>query len=183
MYGKKMMGGGMARMAEGGLTEQKAKRPNPYDGNEPEANEVEKEVETQNFAKGGMAKADIVAAHNKAKKVMPQFQKEYGKEKGKSIAYATMMKQQKEGMAEGGGVKGPVMAIIAKLAKKPMEASDKLGEMAAEEEGGGEEGMGMMREAKMAAAEEVMGALKSGDKEMFAGALENFMRACGGYDD
>lgn len=178
-----MMGGGMVRMADGGLTEQKAKRPNPYDGNEPEAAEVQKELETQNFAKGGMAKADIVAADKKAKELMPKFQKEYGKEKGKAIAYATMRKQQKEGMADGGEVKGPVMAIVAKLAKKPMEASEKLGEMAAEEEGGGEERMGMMREAKMAAAEEVMGALKSGDKEMFAGALENFMRACGEYED
>ena len=185
MYGKKMM-------AQGGLTEQKAKRPNPYDGNEPEAAEVEKELETQNFAKGGMAKADIVAADRKAKELMPKFQKEYGKDKGKAIAYATMRKQQKgmmgggmvDGMAEGGGVKGPVMAIIAKLAKKPTEMSEKLGE-AASAEGGEEapEGMGGMREAKMAAAEEVMSALKSGDKEMFAGALENFMRACGEYED
>ena len=45
-----------------------------------------------------------------------------------------------------------------------------------------EESMGGMEEAKMAAAEEVMGALKSGDKSAFAGALENFMKACS-YED
>jgi hypothetical protein len=184
MYGKKM--------AYGGLTESKAKRPNDYDGNEKEANELEKELETENFAKGGMAKSKITAAHKKAKELMPEFQKEYGKEKGKQIAYATMMKQEKgmmgggmvDKMADGGEVgkgKGAVMAIVARLAKKPMQMSKEM-----ESEGEGEEmesGMGGMREAKMAAAEEVMSALKSGDKEMFAGALENFMRACGEYED
>ena len=179
MYGKKMM-------ATGGLVEQKAKRPNPYDGNEPEANEVEKEAETQNFAKGGMAKAKIVAAHKKAKELMPDFQKEYGKEKGKEIAYATMMKQEKNKMADGGSVDGKgknaVMAIVAKLAKKPSEMSQKLGEEASGEEMESESEISGMEAAKMAAAEEVMGALKSGDKEAFAGALENFMRSCS-YED
>ena len=135
MYGKKMMGGGMAKMAEGGLTEQKIKRSNPYTGNEKEAMDMEKEAMPAKMADGGM-----------------------------------------------GGKKPAVMAIIAKMAKKPVEASGKMGEMAKEEE---EEGMseesGMM-EAKMAAAEEVMGALKSGDKTAFAGALENFMKACS-YED
>ena len=175
MYGK-------MKMAYGGLTEQKAKRQSDYDGNEPEANELEKELETENFAKGGMAKSKITAAHKKAKELMPEFQKEYGKEKGKSIAYATMMKQEKEKMADGGMPKGKgaVMAIVARLAKKPMEMSEKMGEEGEEMES---EEMGGMREAKMAAAEEVMSALKSGDKEMFAGALENFMRACGDYED
>lgn len=171
-------------MAYGGLTEQKAKRPNDYDGNEPEANELEKELETENFAKGGMAKSKIIAADKKAKELMPEFQKEYGKEKGKAIAYATMRKQEKEKMADGGMPKGKgaVMAIVARLAKKPMEMSEKMGEEGESEEMESEE-MGGMREAKMAAAEEVMSALKSGDKEMFAGALENFMRACGDYED
>lgn len=174
MYGKKM--------AYGGLTEQKAKRPSDYDGNETEANELEKELETENFAKGGMAKSKITAAHKKAKELMPEFQKEYGKEKGKAIAYATMMKQEKEKMADGGMAKGKgaVMAIVAKLAKKPMEMSK---EMSSEGEEMESEEMGGMREAKMAAAEEVMSALKSGDKEMFTGALENFVRACGDYED
>lgn len=178
MYGKKM--------ATGGLVEHKAKRPNPYDGNEPEADEVERETESQNFAHGGMSKEKLTKAHEKARELMPQFQKEYGKEKGKSIAYATMTKQAKEGMAEGGevGKKGAVMAIVARLAKKPSEIGKEMGDTAVEraEEGGGEEGMGGMREAKMAAAEEVMSALKSGDREGFAGALENFMKACGDYE-
>lgn len=134
MYGKKMMGGGMVKkMAEGGLTEQKAKRPNPYTGNEPEAKEVEKETMSQKFAEGGMA-----------------------------------------------GKKGAVMAIVAKLAKRPKEMSEGMQEEAEMEEK--EESMGGMEEAKMAAAEEVMGALKSGDKSAFAGALENFMKACS-YED
>lgn len=141
MYGKKMM-------ATGGLVEQKAKRPNPYDGNEKEADEVEKETESQNFAKGGMAKK----------------------------------------MAEGGEAskKGAVMAIVARLAKKPTEMSSELGKAAEgegsalEKETGGEEAseMGGMEEAKLAAAEELMGALKSGDKRAFASSLENFMKAC-----
>jgi len=130
MYGKKMMGGGMVKkMAEGGLTEQKAKRPNPYTGNEPEAKEVEKETSSQKFADGGMT-----------------------------------------------GKKGAVMAIVAKLARKPKEMSEAMQEEAEMEEK--KESMGSMEEAKMAAAEEVMDALKSGDKSAFADALENFMRAC-----
>jgi hypothetical protein len=134
MYGKKMMGGGMAKMAEGGLTEQKIKRSNPYTGNEKEAMDMEKEAMPAKMADGGM-----------------------------------------------GGKKPAVMAIITKMAKKPVEASGKMGEMAKEEEEGMSEESGMM-EAKMAAAEEVMGALKSGDKTAFAGALENFMKACS-YED
>jgi hypothetical protein len=129
MYGKKkmMMGGGMvSKMAEGGLTEQQAKRPNPYTGNEPEAKEMEKETSAK-MADGGMAKG-----------------------------------------------KPAVMAIVAKLAKKPMSESGKMNEEMEDERGE----MEASKEAKMAAAEEVMSALKSGDKEMFAGALENFMRAC-----
>ena len=144
MYGKKMMGGGMAKMAEGGLTEQKIKRSNPYTGNEKEAMDMEKEAMGNKMAYGGMAEKK---------------------------------------MADGGmgGKKPAVMAIIAKMAKKPVEASGKMGEMAKEEEEGMSEESGMM-EAKMAAAEEVMGALKSGDKTAFAGALENFMKACS-YED
>jgi hypothetical protein len=135
MYGKKkMMGGGMvSKMADGGLTEQKAKRPNPYTGNEPEMKEMESETSSQKFADGGMA-----------------------------------------------GKKGAVMAIVAKLAKKPMATSKEMSGEETEENDRmeEEEGMEASKEAKMAAAEEVMGALKSGDKEAFAGALENFMRAC-----
>lgn len=142
MYGKKM------KMAYGGLTEQKAKRPNDYDGNEKEADELQKELETENFAHGGMSKKK---------------------------------------MAEGGEVKdkkGAVMAIVARLAKKPTEMSEQLGKEAKGEESaveketeGMEESSGMM-EAKMAAADELMGAMKSGDKQALVGALENFMRAC-----
>lgn len=85
---------------------------------------------------------------------------------------------ESEKMADGGmsGKKPAVMAIVAKLAKKPTEMSQKMGEEAKEERE--EMADGGMMEAKMAAAEEVMDALKSGDKSAFAGALENFMRAC-----
>lgn len=131
MYGK-------MKMADGGMTPVKAKRPNPYNGNEEDMKDMEKETSTQNFAKGGMA-----------------------------------------------GKKGAVMAIVAKLAKKPSKMGEALSEGEGEEENGmemEEEGMGASKEAKMAAAEEVMSALKSNNKEMFAGALENFMRACS-YED
>lgn len=87
-------------------------------------------------------------------------------------------------MADGGPVdkkKGAVMAIIAKLGKKPM-SSPGNDMMESEDEGEGEEGS-VSGEAKMAAAEEVMSALKSGDKMAFAGALENFIRCCGNMED
>jgi len=98
---------------------------------------------------------------------------------------ANEMESEAEGkkMADGGmGKKPAIMAIIAKMAKKPTEASSKMGEMSEEGESEEMESEGGMMEAKMAAAEEVMGALKSGDKAAFAGALENFMRACN-YED
>lgn len=129
MYGKKMMGGGMVKgMASGGLTEQKAKRPNPYTGNEPEMRDMEAETK---MADGGMT-----------------------------------------------GKKGAVMAIVAKLAKKPMSESMKMNGEEESEEGEMEMGEARM-EAKKAAADEIMGALKSGDAATLAASLENFMRACG----
>jgi len=84
--------------------------------------------------------------------------------------------------AKGGMAGKPaVMAIVAKLAKKPMEGSAKMQEEAEMEEGmeGPEEGSGMHEEAKMAAASEVMGAFKSGDEKALAMALENFIKCCG----
>lgn len=52
-------------------------------------------------AKKEMPKAKIVAAHAAAKKLAPEFKKQYG-EKGEAIAYATMMKKAKENkLAEG----------------------------------------------------------------------------------
>jgi len=131
MYGKTkkmMMSGGMVdKAANGGLVEQKAKRPNPYTGNVPEAADMEKETR---MADGGMA-----------------------------------------------GKKPAVMAIVARLAKKPMSESKKMNEEM-EDEGKMEMGEARM-EAKKAAAEEIMGALKSGDTSTLASSLENFMRACG----
>jgi hypothetical protein len=61
------------------------------------------------FAEGGkveakkkMPKAKIIAAHAAAKKAMPNFQEQYGEEKGKAVAYATMMKMAKKNkLAEG----------------------------------------------------------------------------------
>jgi hypothetical protein len=111
----------------------KAKRPSPYTGNVPEANEMEKETSSQNFAKGGMAKG-----------------------------------------------KPAVMAIVAKLAKKPMSESSEMNEEMASE---GPEMASGMQEAKMAAAEEVMGAMKSGDASAMASALENFIKCCGEMED
>lgn len=139
MYGKKMMGGGMAmkekdKMATGGLVEQKIQRSHPYSGNKPVDDEMMAETEGKKMADGGMGK------------------------------------------------KPAIMAIIAKMAKKPTEASSKMGEMSEEGESEEMESEGGMMEAKMAAAEEVMGAIKSGDKAAFAGALENFIKACG-YGD
>lgn len=86
-------------------------------------------------------------------------------------------------MAEGGpaGKKGAIMAIISKIGKKPMSSP---GSTVDEMEGEGEESeMPVSQEAKMAAAKEVMSALKSNDIEMFAGALENFISCCGGMED
>ena len=84
-------------------------------------------------------------------------------------------------MAEGGpaGKKGAIMAIISKIGKKPMSSPGST----VDEMEGEEEGMNVGGEAKMAAASEVMSALKSGDTEAFAGALENFVKACGGMED
>lgn len=70
----------------------------------------------RNYADGGkvrgMKKAKLIAAHAAAKKNIKSFQEQYGKEEGKDIAYATMMKMAKENkladggkcMAEGGEV-------------------------------------------------------------------------------
>jgi hypothetical protein len=53
-------------------------------------------------AKKKMPKAKIVAAHAAAKKAMPAFKEQYGEEKGKAVAYATMMKAAKANkLAEG----------------------------------------------------------------------------------
>ena len=76
------------------LTEWKAERPNPYTGNVPSADDIERASQGQKFADGGMSKK-----------------------------------------------KGAVMAIVAKLGKKPMG-----GEMEMDEEGG--EDMEMMQQAK-----------------------------------
>lgn len=133
---------------------------------------------------GGMMMKDKMATGGLVEQKIKRSNPYTGNEKE-----AMDIEKEAEGnkMADGGmsGKKPAVMAIVAKLAKKPTEASSKMGEMASEGEGEEMESeeMGGMREAKMAAADEVMSAIKSGDKEMFAGALENFMRACGGYDD
>lgn len=122
----------MYKMSHGGLTEGKAARPNPYDGNKKEADSLASELGADRMAEGGPV-----------------------------------------------GKKGAIMAIVAKLAKKPSE----IGSEMEKEEGMGEGEMSASHEAKMAAADEVMGAIKSGDKMAFAGALENFIRACGEYED
>lgn len=118
----------------GPLKEMKAKRPNPYDGNEPSADDIERASEGEKFAKGGMA-----------------------------------------------GKKGAVMAIVAKLAKKPMGESMKMNGEEGEMEEGGEEGSeeheSMEKAAKTAAANEVMSALKSGDVDALAEALTNFHKS------
>ena len=88
-------------------------------------------------------------------------------------------------MAEGGpaGKKGAIMAIISKIGKKPMSSPGQSMEEMSSEGEGEESEMPVSQEAKMAAAKEVMSALKSNDIEMFAGALENFVRSCGGMED
>jgi hypothetical protein len=53
-------------------------------------------------AKKKMPKAKIIAAHAAARKAMPNFQEQYGEDKGKEVAYATMMKMaNKNKLAEG----------------------------------------------------------------------------------
>ena len=94
-------------------------------------------------------------------------------------SYAADLEKSRMKMANGGSVKkGPVLAIVARMNKGKGMMEEAGEEM---EEGG--EGGDMMKEAKMAAASEVMDALKSGNKESFAMGLENFMKACGGYED
>jgi hypothetical protein len=128
MYGKKMMDGG--QVIGGPLKMMKAKRPNPYTGNEPEADDIERASEGQKFADGGMADKK----------------------------------------------KGAVMAIVAKLAKKPMGGGEEE-EMEEGGEEGSEEHESMEKAAKTAAANEVMSALKSGDVEALAEALTNFHKS------
>jgi len=82
-------------------------------------------------------------------------------------------------MADGGkGKKGVMIGILAKLKGPKEQEEEGMSEDVGEEEES-EMDMDASKEAKLAAAEEVMSALKSGDKEAFAGALENFMSACG----
>ena len=59
----------------------------------------------QNYADGGkVSKAKLIAAHAAAKKNMGAFKEQYGKEEGKDIAYATMMKMAKENKLALGGI-------------------------------------------------------------------------------
>lgn len=59
----------------------------------------------QNYAQGGkVSKAKLIAAHAAAKKNMGAFKEQYGKEEGKDIAYATMMKMAKENKLALGGI-------------------------------------------------------------------------------
>lgn len=70
---------------------------------------VAKAAGKSGFAQGGkveakkqMPKAKIIAAHAAAKKAMPNFEKQYGSERGPEVAYATMMKLAKKNkLAEG----------------------------------------------------------------------------------
>jgi len=144
-----------------------AKRKNPYEGNEKFSDEMEAETANGgNFAKGGMVKCASC---------------------GGKMAMGGMSCAQGCKMAEGGAVdkkKNAVMAIIAKIGKKPMDSVGKSpDEMMGGEEGQMEGEMSASHEAKMAAADEVMSALKSGDTMAFAGALENFISCCGDMDD
>lgn len=122
------------------------------------------------MAAGGMIQKEL---HDSAKQM--QEQKRYptgGDERVKSgQQYGGMSKMADGGMA---GKKPAVMAIVAKLSKKGSGEEMEEGEM---EEGG--EDMSAMKEAKMAASEDIMSALKSGDKEMFMNSLSEFVRMCG----
>ena len=143
-----------------------AKRKNPYEGNNEFGDKFEGELSSQQFAKGGMVKCASC---------------------GGKMAEGGMSCAQGCKMAEGGPVdkkKNAVMAIIAKIGKKPMGSPGRgVEEMESEGEGEGMEGGDMMGEAKMSAASEVMDALKGGDVAAFSSALENFVKACGGYED
>lgn len=76
-------------------------------------------------------------------------------------------------------MKGKGIAALILAAGKP-------GKKGMEEEGMDEDGpesseKGDMGEAKQAAAEEAMAALKSNDAKAFADALESFIECCGDY--
>jgi predicted HicB family RNase H-like nuclease len=124
----------------GPLKEMKAKRRTPYDGNELQEDELQSELEGQNFAKGGMADKK----------------------------------------------KGAVLAIVAKLAKKPMSESMKMN---GEHDEPDEDNMGGPSDydednatpadmAKLSAASEMVAALKEGNAKEFAMSLETFINAC-----
>ena len=68
------------------------------------------------YADGGkVSKAKVIAAHAAAKKNMGAFKEQYGKEEGKNVAYATMMKLAKENkLADGGGVPPALAALLLK---------------------------------------------------------------------
>jgi hypothetical protein len=127
---------------------------------------MESEIASQNFAKGGMATCASCGGK----------MADGGMSCAKGCKMAEVVMPDKK--------KAAVMAIVAKIGKKPMASAGKgMDELAAPEMEMEEEGMPVSEEAKMAAAEEVMGALKSGDVKMFAGALENFLSCCGGMED
>jgi len=147
------------KLADGGnvlggpLKEWKAERPNPYDGNPSSADDIERASKGEGFASGGKVPAG--------------------------------------GLAEGGMAdkkKSAVLAIVAKLAKKPMSGSMEMnGEEEGGEEGGPMEPMKVgedaMHEAGLAAASEIMDAVKSGDKEALASALYNLMECYKAHEE
>ena len=65
------------------------------------------------YAEGGkVSKAKVIAAHAAAKKNMGAFKEQYGKEEGKNVAYATMMKLAKENkLADGGTSIGDIAKV------------------------------------------------------------------------
>lgn len=86
-----------------------------------------------------MTKAQIVSKHKKAKKAMPSFVKQYGKEKGEKIAYATAMgggmdegieleEAAKPDYLDGDGNTKEPMKKAAKDAKKQKDSKKNLKE-------------------------------------------------------
>ena len=102
------------------------------------------------------------------------------KERKKSVGFGDV--KMADQYAEGGKVEGKnkpaVLAIMAKL-KKPEHGMEEMGEpkgLGAGEESA--EGEAAYHEGHAAAAEEIMSAIKSGDKQGLMSALKNFYEMC-----
>lgn len=86
------------------------------------------------------------------------------------------------GLAQGGKVpksKGVMVGILAKLKNPAAEQAKDNANPSAESHEEKEMKPDAGEETHMAAAEEIMSAIKSGDKQAFVQSMKNFVAACG----